>query len=377
MIRKINFIGAFIIVLSGISCNTSKQSTQTIKSVNELSGTYIGTIPCADCEGIIYELQLKSDNTYNNSLIYKGKSDTPIKKSGTYTFNKQIIQLDSNAGSMNMLQKTAEGLLLLDKNGKVIEGSLANNYKLTPIATSTVSTNSENSGMQKILMQKQQEGIDFYAIGNEPSWSLDMDFDKIIRFKTANGITFNAPAVEPELAQDHNVKRFRAVTESGEIIIQIIQGDCKDTMADRSYPYQVTVDFKTSTASDFTSLKGCGMYIPDFRLHDIWAIESVEGIILNASDYKKNAPKLEIFVSEQRVLGSDGCNTFRGKMYNEENRLYFGPMASTRMACLNNTEISYKINSVFSKNAITYSIENNRLTIFNNNKEAMVLKHID
>jgi heat shock protein HslJ len=82
-------------------------------------------------------------------------------------------------------------------------------------------------------------------------------------------------------------------------------------------------------------------------------------------------------VNEQRAFGSDGCNTFRGSVYNEENRLYFGPLASTMMACIVNKEISIEINTILATKNLTYTIENNRLNLFDKDRKVMVLKHID
>lgn len=240
-----------------------------------------------------------------------------------------------------------------------------------------VAKNQEIYGLQKILLEKQAEGIHFYAIGNEPSWFLDMDFEKTIHFNTMSGIDFVTPAVDAVMGQDHNVKRYHSVTESGEIIVQIIQGECMDNMSGEKFAYEVTVDYKTSKETTFNSFKGCGMYVPDFRLHDIWAVEEVFGVKINPMDFNQNAPRLEIFVSEQRVFGHDGCNTFRGKFYNEQDKLFFGPMASTKMACIDNEEITLRINEVFAKSILKYQIENNRVHLFENGEKIMILKHID
>ncbi len=35
----------------------------------------------------------------------------------------------------------------------------------------------------KFIQKKASQGIDFYALGNEPFWSLDMDLDKEFQFK--------------------------------------------------------------------------------------------------------------------------------------------------------------------------------------------------
>ncbi len=348
----------------------NKQFTQ------ELAGTYLGMIPCADCEKIIYRLQLNSDNTYQSKITYQGKSEKPIIKKGVFTINDRlIIQLDKNAGGMNLFKRQSKGLLLLDKNGKVIEGDLADKYYLLPIVKS--SENTKQYRFQQILQKKGQEGIDFYAFGNEPFWSLDMDFEKVIRFKNLDGLEFNAPAVAPVKAMDANVSRYRSVTESGEIIVQLNQTECTDSMSGKKFDYSVSIDLKMSKETDYTSYKGCGNYVPDYRLHDIWAITEVDGITIKPEDFKKVFPRLEINIGKESVSGNDGCNSFNGSVKTEYGKLIFGNLASTMMACFNNVEISSKISKILSNKILTYKIANNLLTLSNKEEVVMVLKHID
>ena len=375
------FSAKILLVFSSIliaSCGSGEQkkSITTVNNNSTIVGVFTGKIPCASCEAIVYEVQLNENNTYEQSLTYKGESETPIINKGSYVIsNDGIIQLNENANTLNYLKKVPKGLLLLDKNGEMIKGALANHYLLTPKETATA--NKETAGFQQILIKKQQEGIDFYAVGNEPFWSLEIDFDKEIHFKTMNGLDFKAPAIEPNLAQDHNVKRYRSVTESGEIIVQIVQGECSDTMADRKFPYQITVNFKNTTETDYSNFEGCGMYVPDYRLTDIWAIIEVNDTPINASNFQNNLPQIEINSFKQTVFGSDGCNTFRGSIKNEQHNLFIGPMVSTIMACDKNQEVTNAINNTFSKKHLTYAIENNHLIIYNNQEKIMLLKHID
>ena len=350
------------------------QKTMNETFIKELAGTYLGMLPCADCEKIIYRLQLKDDLTYYSKKIYQGRSDTPIEKKGTYSINNQfIIQLD-DGGGMNLFKKDSNGLIMLDKSGNKITGDLADKYYLLPIARSA--KNNKQNRYQQIMHKKSQEGIDFYAFGNEPFWSLDMDFEKTIRFKNLDGLDYNAPAVEPVKAQDANVKRYRSVTESGEIIVQINQTECTDSMSGQLFDYSVSIDIKLSKETEYTSYKGCGNYVPDYRLHDIWAIIEVDGIKINAADFKKDAPRMEINLTKNTVFGTDGCNTFRGSVKVEKNTIQFGPLASTMMACFDNTEISSKIGKILSSETLTFKRENN-LVFYDNGKKVMELKHID
>ena len=354
--------------------NEQNQQTMNKKFAQELSGTYLGMIPCADCEKIIYRLILNDDLTYQSKKTYQGRSDIPFEKKGTYTINSQfIIQLD-DGGGMNMFKKESKGLLMLDKKENEITGNLADKYYMLPIVKS-VKNNKQNK-YQQILYKKYQEGIDFYAFGNEPFWSLDMDFEKGFRFKNLDGLDYNAPAVDPVKAMDADVTRYRTVTESGELIVQLYHKECTDSMSGQKFEYSVSIDFKTSKETDYKTYKSCGNYVPDYRLHDIWAIIEVNGIKVNTSDFKKDAPRMEINLTKKTVYGTDGCNTFRGSVKVDNNNIKFGPFASTRMACFDNTEISSKIGKTLSSKTLTFKRKNN-LVFYENGKKVMELKHID
>jgi len=99
--------------------------------IKDITGNYLGTIPCADCEGIQYQLKLNKNLSYTLKLMYKGKSDEIIEIDGFYSLTDTfLILLDEKAGTMNYLKKVDNRLLLLDKNGNEINGELAETYLL-------------------------------------------------------------------------------------------------------------------------------------------------------------------------------------------------------------------------------------------------------
>ncbi len=74
------------------------------------------------------------------------------------------------------------------------------------------------------------------------------------------------------------------------------------------------------------------------RLYDIWALESVAG---EAVDFTASPagqqPNLELNLTEMRVMGTNGCNTFTGQITGvTDEQLTFGPLAMTRRACKDN-----------------------------------------
>lgn len=340
----------------------------------KIKGVYIGKIPCADCSGILYHIELFADQMYRTEMIYEGRSTEPVVESGAYTFDESFLITLSRSKDLKYLKIGDPYLILLDKNGQEIAGNLAKMYYLYP-EEMKIETSSQDPS-PNFLIKKFEEGIDFYASGNEPFWSLDMDFEKNIRFTTMDGLVYNAPAVKPENAADTSVTRYKAVTESGEIIIQIFEKSCSDTMADKKFENEVRVEFKTTVEKDYKTFTGCGDYVPNFRLHDIYAIREVEGITVNPQDYNKNAPNLEINATEKMIFGHDGCNSFRGGIKFKPETIVFMPLASKLMACINNQELSHKIGQVLN-GEVQYKFEDNHLALYKQNKKVMVLRKVD
>lgn len=396
---KYSILLFFLATLSFYSCDSSSSTTTSVnphaqahnqmhqdhikeelqKEINKvkknISGTYAGSLPCADCEEIIYQLQLNEDLSYRSRVIYEGRSDVPIKKTGTFTINDDlVIQLDQQAGNMNYFKKSGNGLLMLDRDANEITGDLADKYNLLPIMNMESSEYIKGE-KQQMIYKKWEDGVDFYAFGNEPFWSLDMDLDKEIRLKNLDGLDFIAPAVEPISAMDANVKRYRSITETGEIIVQLMQGECTDNMSGEKFYYGVSVDYKPNTATEYTTYKGCGRFVPDPRLHDIWAIKEVNGTKIIPEEFKREHPRLEINITEGKVFGQDGCNSFRGGIEVQNEAIIFGNLASTMMACPD-MEINTKITKALSGSKLTYKLEDN-LVFYNKDKKVMVLKHVD
>jgi uncharacterized lipoprotein NlpE involved in copper resistance len=107
------------------------QKKLTDDFIANIEGNYIGFIPCANCEGIEYQLKLNKNLSYTLQLLYKGRSEEIIKIEGFYSLSDTfMIVLDEKAGTMNYLKKLDKGLLLLDKNGGEIHGELAEAYVL-------------------------------------------------------------------------------------------------------------------------------------------------------------------------------------------------------------------------------------------------------
>jgi heat shock protein HslJ len=104
---------------------------------------------------------------------------------------------------------------------------------------------------------------------------------------------------------------------------------------------------------------------PKFRIHDIWALEAINGETVenpNEND-RMQRPSIEINLTEMRIMGTDGCNNFFGPVKNiDESDLTFGPMGSTMKMCYD-MEIPNKFNAAMN-NVSNYKIENLKLYFF-------------
>ncbi len=93
--------------------------------------------------------------------------------------------------------------------------------------------------------------------------------------------------------------------------------------------------------------------IPDpiFELHDIWALEAIEGTPVQSpgNNTVLITPSIEINLTEMKIMGNDGCNQFFGPIKNiEEGIIEFGNMDGTRKMCIN-MEISDSFNKAMTQ----------------------------
>ncbi|MEP7258835.1 MAG: META domain-containing protein [Flavitalea sp.] len=227
-----------------------------------------------------------------------------------------------------------------------------------------------------ILFEKLKRGIDFTASGNEPFWSLEINFDKDIHFKTLTGIDTKMPVPEGLKAMDANVTRYAGQTEKGFLIVQIAKQECINDMSGKKTEYSITIDFKNDTDKQYTSFKGCGQYISDYRLHDIWVLQKINKKKLKASDFIKGLPQIELNLTEKKVFGHSGCNMLHGSMEVTGKKIHFGQMITTRMSCNNMDFESSYINSI-SGRTVAYKIEPGKLYIQVNPDSVFVYQKTD
>lgn len=123
-------------------------------------------------------------------------------------------------------------------------------------------TKNGSSEIQSDFIQKKiDEGIDFYATGNEPFWALDIKLDYGLSFNTMSGFELNIPVIETIETMEDGSINFEGQTELGTIKVIVSKEKCADTMADEIFTHKVSVEAKYNTDEDFQKFEGCGRYI--------------------------------------------------------------------------------------------------------------------
>lgn len=213
----------------------------------------------------------------------------------------------------------------------------------------------------------------FSSSGTEPFWSIEI-FDNLIVYRTPTD-SIKTPHTKPVLAMDANVKRYNIQTESVELHIQIQQKECTNAMSGKVSSYSVSVEIKKTADKEFQKLEGCGHYNTDYRLHDIWLLETLNGKNISQADFENELPTMEINASENKFTGYAGCNRMNGTLFFEKGLLRFTNVATTRMMCEPTNKEAEFLKAL--QGGTSYSIENNRLTLSNPSGIQAIFKKID
>lgn len=232
----------------------------------------------------------------------------------------------------------------------------------------------QNPDLYKI---KFEEGVDFIARGNEPFWYLEMDFENVFRFKSLTDVEeLNTPPVEGVKAQDADVTFYHAVTESGELRITVQAVPCEDNMSGEPFTHTVNVQGKKSVDSIYTEFTGCGKYLMDYRLNDIWLMTEMTGVELKKDDLMKGLPIFEFHLQDNRFVGHAGCNNLMGNIQVAGDRIKFGFISATKMACPD-MEVESAVLAAISDQKISYKIEKGTLLLITEKGIEMKFKKID
>lgn len=221
--------------------------------------------------------------------------------------------------------------------------------KSTQVNQTTSLTKKETRLKQSIFNQ----GYSFVAYNSNERWRLFFNPDSVF--------VWIAPTYKNHYEVTHMADQFPNQIENYVLagmpvkLVQITDSVCVDTLANESFPYQVTLK------TDSLTLHGCGYNIYDMRINGKWTLVKINGKNI-PSQLGQNIPFIDVNGEENRVSGSTGCNRFNGKFVLRNYKIHMGNLATTKMACANAMESAFL--AVFN-NLDSYQINNTTLLLTN------------
>lgn len=304
------------ILLAACSSGKEKKVLEPITYM-KIMGVFTGVTPCADCEGIYTRLEFIDSVTFLKASKYLGKSSRAFHDMGQWKIeNDSTIALQAHGSTQRYLFED-HGLVMLTSEGKRIQGPLASYYRLAKGEPAAESNNTE----------KAVAGIDFTAGGNDPYWSLEIDFNGNLFFSDIEGDSIRINTPPP--TQDGTTINLKLTSEDTALSVALSPTGCIDAVSGAYSDFRVDVNYND------VSLQGCGSFINDlYMLHGTWRLSTLGGDLPKETSYPKGLPELTFNVMNNVVSGHTGCNQLTGTFKAETaGSLTFSPLATTRMTC--------------------------------------------
>ena len=324
-------------------------------------GNFYGYLPCNDCNGISYQLELAENSTYVLKSRKENHGDI-LTYRGTYNVDsdgKLLLIGKTGEVELNHLQFTNDTLLVLNRDGSSSES----NSKLTKVKPAGFSITLKSSKLPK----------SFTAKGNEPFWNIEIDQDGKMNFSALleDKMEFTASITDTVIQGDTVVKYFSAKGEKN-IEITVSQEPCTDSMSGEEFSNSTTVSLNKSSGKSMT-LQGCGKFSGDYRLNDIWALTSINEESVNTK--KGRIPDIEFQLKEGRMGGFAGCNSFGGNFEFFNRKLKISDLTSTLLAC-DNSNVEDSIFQILNNSLVNYDVDNGILKLWNE-KGSLQFKKVD
>jgi copper homeostasis protein (lipoprotein) len=299
--------------------------------------TFAGDLPCADCKALHYHLNLLADGLYFLRATYVGKAPKGFDEIGRWSVTADGRTLELRGGREPPVRfeiLEAATLRRLDQAGRRIESKF--DYDLTrqaafePIEPSLhmrgmFSYFADSGFFAECITGKRlpvaHEGDNaaleaaYLKLRPAPGAAMLATLDGRI----AQRMPMEGPGPRPTLIVD----RFDSVSA---------EQDCYTPL---------------STAT---------------LVNTYWKLMRLGGAAATVGEGQRE-PYFILQIDGQRVAGSGGCNRLMGSYAVEGDRLTFGPLGGTRMACPEGMEQEHAFHAALGKTA-TWRITGERLELF-------------
>ena len=102
------------------------------RSAVQWAGTYAGTLPCADCPGILTDLTVRADSSFTLKEHYLESGTAPMEQTGKWRMTNDMLVIGGTDGQAWNFRPTDGGLQLVDASGNAHTSEL--DYTLDKVA---------------------------------------------------------------------------------------------------------------------------------------------------------------------------------------------------------------------------------------------------
>ena len=202
--------------------------------------------------------------------------------------------------------------------------------------------------------EKRQRGVIFWATGNEPFWSLEL-------MKDQNGILTRMGQGTVFFMYKEDVIDGVEYYVSNSVYVKVLPQKCTDSMSGEERKFHV--ELLNVEDEEVDTVSGCGIYLGDTSLHDIWGLKAINDIPFVMSE-KGTHPNIEINISNYSIMGNLGCNHFSTSFYFDEETLVVGSVRSTKVYCPA-IKVEHFLRNFLSGQKLTYKRTDNVLVLNN------------
>lgn len=285
------------------------QSKERQAPLGVLPATFAGTLPCADCPGIRYELNLYPDQSFILRNTYLERSVTPLDSIGRWQIQQNKLVLFPNSGSGDSFAiVSGDTLRKLDTSGNEIKSNL--NYDLKRAgALAAIEPKIQTRGMFRYMADA--ANFQDCATGR--------------RFPVAMEAQF--PTIE---------RAYASLKVNGQPVLADVEGQL--AFRDRPDSRDKQLTLVVQKFDGFFPRESCGASFTAASLKETyWKLTRLGDSSVTVAANQKE-PHIILHTADNRVTGSGGCNSLTGAFELKGVNLTFGRTASTMMACVNGME---------------------------------------
>lgn len=218
-------------------------------------------------------------------------------------------------------------------------------------------------------------GAELVAVGSDPAWSLTVNPAKgVLLFKPQHGDSSIVSLSDNQISRtaDSANGAFGYQSRDGRIKVQFRPDSCTDKLSGQRYDYRVDV------VSEGQNVTGCGVSLRQLAsLQDSWVLTDMQGESIASNGPARTIPRLDISLTQGRVTGTTGCNQLNGSVVADTRQILFGPLTTTKMACMGpNGALEPTLLRLLNQ-AMTYRIDSDKLTLYQQGKPVLTFKRAD